>query len=66
MLSQKTLHVRSLHAISTFLCAEVNIRGRNQWQTGGDRQRTWTPQENQENINKSGYRGTEMSQMEKK
>ena len=30
-------------------CAEVNTRGRSQWQSGGDRQRTWTPQENQEN-----------------
>ena len=36
-------------------CAEVNTRGRSQWQSGGDRQRTWTPQENQENRNKSGY-----------
>ena len=36
-------------------CAEVNTRGRSQWQSGADRQRTWTPQENQENRNKSGY-----------
>ena len=36
-------------------CAEVNTRGRSQWQPGADRQRTWTPQENQENRNKSGY-----------
>ena len=36
-------------------CAEVNTRGRSQWQSGVDRQRTWTPQENQENRNKSGY-----------
>ena len=36
-------------------CAEVNTRGRSQWQSGPDRQRTWTPQENQENRNKSGY-----------
>ena len=36
-------------------CAEVNTIGRSQWQSGGDRQRTWTPQENQENRNKSGY-----------
>ena len=36
-------------------CAEVNTRGRSQWQSGGDRQRSWTPQENQENRNKSGY-----------
>ena len=35
--------------------AEVNTRGRSQWQSGGDRQRTWTPQENQENRNNSGY-----------
>ena len=37
------------------MCAEVNTRGRSQWQSGGDRQRTWTPQENQENRKKSGY-----------
>ena len=37
------------------MCAEVNTRGRSQWQSGGDRQRTWTPQENQMNRNKSGY-----------
>ena len=36
-------------------CAEVDTRGRSQWQLGPDRQRTWTPQENQENRNKSGY-----------
>ena len=36
-------------------CAEVNTRRRNQWQSGGERQRTWTSQENQENRNKSGY-----------
>ena len=33
-------------------CAEVNTTGRSQWQPG---KRTWTPQENQENRNKSGY-----------
>ena len=36
-------------------CAEVNTTGRSQWQSGGNRQITWTPQENQENRNKSGY-----------
>ena len=36
-------------------CAEVNTTGRSQWQSGGNRQRTWTPQENQENRKKSGY-----------
>ena len=35
-------------------CAEVNTRERSQWQSGRYRQRTWTPQENQENRNKSG------------
>ena len=35
------------------MCAEVNTRGRSQWQSGVDRQRTWTPQKNQENRNKS-------------
>ena len=37
------------------MCAEVNTRGRNQWQSSGERQRTWTLQENQEYRNKSGY-----------
>ena len=37
------------------MCAEVNLTGRSQWESGGNRQRTWTPQENQENRNKSGY-----------
>ena len=36
-------------------CAEISTRGRNQWQSGGERQRTWTSQENQENKHKSGY-----------
>ena len=36
-------------------CAEVNTRGRSQWQSGLDRQKNWTSQENQENKNKSGY-----------
>ena len=36
-------------------CAEVNTRGRHQWQSGGEKQRSWTPQEYQENRNKSGY-----------
>ena len=36
-------------------CAEVNTRGRNQWQSSGERQITWTSQENQECRNKSGY-----------
>ena len=35
-------------------CAEVITRGRSQWQSGGDRQRTWKLQENQENRDKSG------------
>ena len=39
-------------------CAEVNTRGRNQWQSSGERQTTWTSQENQENRNKSGYSRT--------
>ena len=33
-------------------CAKVNTRGRNQWQSGGEKQRTWTSHENQENRNK--------------
>ena len=37
------------------MCAEVNTRGRNQWQSSGEKQRTWTSQEYQENRNKSGY-----------
>ena len=37
------------------MCAEVNTTERSQWQSGGNIQRTWTPQENQENRNKSGY-----------
>ena len=37
------------------MCAEVNTRGRNQWQAGGEKQRTSTSQEYQENRNKSGY-----------
>ena len=36
-------------------CAEVNTRGRNQWQSSEEKQRTWTSQEYQENRNKSGY-----------
>ena len=36
-------------------CAKVNTRGRSQWESGADKQRTWTRQENQENRNKSGY-----------
>ena len=28
-------------------CAEISTRNRNQWQSGGDRQRTWSSQENQ-------------------
>ena len=36
-------------------CAEISTRGRNQWQSGGERQRTWTSPENQENRNKLGY-----------
>ena len=36
-------------------CAEISTRGRNQWQSGGEKQRTWTSQENQENRNKPGY-----------
>ena len=37
------------------MCAKVNTRGRNQWQSSGEKQRTWTSQEYQENRNKSGY-----------
>ena len=37
------------------MCAEVNTRGRNQWQSCGERQRSWTSQEYQENRNKPGY-----------
>ena len=37
------------------MCAEINTRGRNQWQSGGEKQRTWTVQEYQENRSKSGY-----------
>ena len=29
------------------MCAEVNTTGRSQWQSGGNRQRTWTQQKNQ-------------------
>ena len=36
-------------------CAEVNTRGRNQWQSSGEKQRSWTSQEYQENRNKPGY-----------
>ena len=36
------------------MCAEINTRGWSQWQSRPDRQRTWTPQENQENRNISG------------
>ena len=36
-------------------CAEINTRLRNQWQSSGEKQRTWTSQEYQENRNKSGY-----------
>ena len=25
-------------------CAEISMRGKNQWQSGGERQRTWTSQ----------------------
>ena len=37
------------------MCAEVNTRGRNQWQSSGEKQRSWTSQEYQENRNKPGY-----------
>ena len=37
------------------MCAKVNTRGRKQWQSSGEKQRTWTSQEYQENRNKSGY-----------
>ena len=40
------------------MCAEINTRGRNQWQSGGEKQRTSTSQEYQENGNKSGYSRT--------
>ena len=36
-------------------CADISTRGRNQWQSGGERQRTWASQENHENRNKLGY-----------
>ena len=36
-------------------CAEISTRGRNQWQSGGEKQKTWTSQENQGNRNKSEY-----------
>ena len=37
------------------MCAEVNKRGRNQWQPSGEKERTWTSQEYQENRSKSRY-----------
>ena len=37
------------------MCAEVNTRERNQWQSSGEKQRSWTSQEYQENRNKPGY-----------
>ena len=37
------------------MCAEVNTRGRNQWQSSGEKQRSWTSQEYQENRNNPGY-----------
>ena len=37
------------------MCAEVNTRGRNQWQSSGEKQRNWTLQEYQEKRNKPGY-----------
>ena len=36
-------------------CAKISTRNRNQWQSGGDRQRTWSSQENQGNSSKLGY-----------
>ena len=36
-------------------CVEVNTRGRNQWQSSGEKQGSWTSQEYQENRNKPGY-----------
>ena len=36
-------------------CAEISTRNRNQWQSGGDRQRTWSSQQNQGNRSNSGY-----------
>ena len=36
-------------------CNKINTRGRNQWQSSGEKQKTWTSQEYQENRNKSGY-----------
>ena len=36
-------------------CAEISMRGKNQWQSGEERQKTWTTQENQDNRKKSGY-----------
>ena len=37
------------------MCAKVNTRGRNQWQSSREKQRTWISQEYQENRNKPGY-----------
>ena len=39
-------------------CAEISMRNRNQWQSGGDRQRTWSPQENQRKRNNLEYSTT--------
>ena len=36
-------------------CAEISMKGRNQWQSGGEKQRALTSQENQDNRNKPGY-----------
>ena len=36
-------------------CAKIRTRNRNQWQSGGDRQRTWSSQENQGNRNNFEY-----------
>ena len=37
------------------MSAVVNTRERNQWLSSGEKQRSWTSQEYQENRNKPGY-----------
>ena len=36
-------------------CTKINMRSKNQWQTGGDRQRSWPSQENQGNRSSFSY-----------
>ena len=35
-------------------CTEINMRNKSQWQPGRNRQRSWSSQENQGNLNYSG------------